>query len=190
MDRSYLEDKKFDKTNFAEEPLIQGDYEACQFISCDFTAIDLSNFHFIDCSFQGCNLSMVNIAGTAFRDISFDLCKLVGLHFENADPFSFSVSFKSCSLNLSSFYKLKLKNMKFEHSNLQETDFTLADLTNASFIECDLLNAKFENTILEKADFRSAYNYSIDPTQNKIKKAKFSVPGIIGLLDRFDIIIS
>jgi hypothetical protein len=47
--------------------------------------------------------------------------------------------------------------------------------------------ATFENTILEKADLRTAYNYSIDPTMNKIKKAMFSKAGISGLLDRLDI---
>jgi fluoroquinolone resistance protein len=52
-----------------------------------------------------------------------------------------------------------------------------------------MAGAIFENTILEKADFRTAYNYTIDPVQNRIKKAKFSVTGIAGLLSRYDIAI-
>jgi fluoroquinolone resistance protein len=40
---------------------------------------------------------------------------------------------------------------------------------------------------LEKADLRTAYNYSIDPSINKIKKAKFSLPGVVGLLSKYDI---
>jgi fluoroquinolone resistance protein len=41
--------------------------------------------------------------------------------------------------------------------------------------------------LLEKADFRTAYNYSIDPEKNRIKKAKFSIFGVTGLLDKYDI---
>jgi hypothetical protein len=50
-----------------------------------------------------------------------------------------------------------------------------------------LADAKFENTILQKADLRSAFNYAIDPEINKIKKAKFSLPEVTGLLKKYDI---
>jgi len=52
------------------------------------------------------------------------------------------------------------------------------------------LNATFDKTMLEKADFRTAYNYSIDPDNNRIKKAKFSQSGLGGLLHKYDIVIS
>ena len=66
-------------------------------------------------------------------------------------------------------------------------DFTEADLNNSVFDKCDLLNSKFDVTVLEGTDFRTAFNYSIDPEKNKIKKAKFSASGISGLLDKYDI---
>ena len=72
---------------------------------------------------------------------------------------------------------------------MQEVDFTECDLTNAVFDNCDLMKSNFDNTILEKADLRTSYNYSIDPEINLIKKAKFSIPGVTGLLDKYDIII-
>ncbi|MGI8788822.1 MAG: hypothetical protein ACR2HG_13805 [Pyrinomonadaceae bacterium] len=40
---------------------------------------------------------------------------------------------------------------------------------------------------MEKADFQTAYNYSIDPESNRIKKAQFSIPGIARLLDKYEI---
>jgi len=49
------------------------------------------------------------------------------------------------------------------------------------------MRAAFENTILEKADFRTSFNYSIDPEKNRIRKARFSLAGISGLLDKYDI---
>ena len=77
--------------------------------------------------------------------------------------------------------------MRFKNSSLHEVDFTDADLSDAVFDNCDLSRAVFENTNLEKADFRSAYNYSIDPERNRVKKAKFSLQGAVGLLDKYDI---
>jgi len=47
--------------------------------------------------------------------------------------------------------------------------------------------AIFQKTVLEKADFRSAFNYSIDPDQNRITKARFSRLGVVGLLDKYRI---
>jgi hypothetical protein len=41
--------------------------------------------------------------------------------------------------------------------------------------------------LLEKADLRTSYNYSIDPETNKIRKARFALLGIRGLLEKYDI---
>jgi uncharacterized protein YjbI with pentapeptide repeats len=90
-------------------------------------------------------------------------------------------------LNHSSFYKTKIKKTLFQNSQLQETDFTECDLTNSVFDKCDLMNATFDNTILEKADLRTSYNFSIDPERNNIKKAKFTLQGVPGLLNKYDI---
>ncbi|HEX6181043.1 MAG TPA: pentapeptide repeat-containing protein, partial [Chitinophagaceae bacterium] len=61
------------------------------------------------------------------------------------------------------------------------------DLTSAIFDNCDLSKTTFDNTILEKTDFRTSHNYSIDPDINKIRKARFSYPGVLGLLGKYDI---
>ena len=68
-----------------------------------------------------------------------------------------------------------------------QNDFAETDLTSAVFDNSNLSQAIFDNTIIEKADFRTAYSYSIDPEINRIKKAKFSIAGISGLLDKYDI---
>jgi uncharacterized protein YjbI with pentapeptide repeats len=133
---------------------------------------------------------MVKLTKTALRDIKFYDCKLVGLQFQQCNDFLFSVAFENCVLNLASFYKLKIKKTTFKNSSLQEVDFTETDLTQSLIDTCDLSRALFENTILEKVDFRTSFNYAIDPEKNKIKKAKFSLNSVIGLLDKYDIEIS
>ncbi|MGO8695160.1 MAG: hypothetical protein ACLQMF_15980 [Rectinemataceae bacterium] len=40
---------------------------------------------------------------------------------------------------------------------------------------------------MRKAVFKNAHGYSIDPRNNKIQKAVFSVPEVLSLLDCFDI---
>ncbi len=98
-----------------------------------------------------------------------------------------SAIIESSNLNLSSFYKLKLKATQFKNCSLQEVDFSESNLSAAVFDNCDLSGTMFENTILEKADFRTASNYTIDPEINQIKKAKFSFPDVAGLLSKYDI---
>ena len=188
-DRNYIEDKILEKTDFTSVALEKGDYEGCSFVNCNFLASDISEIHFIDCAFTGCNLGNANITQTAFRDVKFKDCKLLGLHFETSNHFLFSVQFENCMLNLASFHKLKLKKIEFHNSSLHEVDFAGADLTSAVFNNCDLQRAVFEQTILEKADFRTSFNYSIDPEINKIKKARFSIDGLPGLLSKYDILI-
>lgn len=187
MDQNYPEENKFDKIDFTKKTLARREYENCTFINCDFSNSDLSGINFTECTFSGCNISMAKLIKTTLNDIVFKDCKLTGLRFEDCQQVLFSVNFENCTLSLSSFYKQKIKKTKFKHTSLREVDFTEADLSNSVFDHCDLTGTVFENTILEKADFRTSYNYSINPELNRIKKAKFSITGIAGLLDRYDI---
>jgi uncharacterized protein YjbI with pentapeptide repeats len=112
---------------------------------------------------------------------------MLGLQFKDCSEFGLSFSFDNCLLDHSSFFKIKLKKTVFKNSQLHEVDFTECDLTSSFFDGCDLANAIFNNTILEKVDFRTSFNYSLDPEINKIKKAKFSLAGTVGLLVKYDI---
>ena len=187
MERTYIQDKEFEKDGCNANELPIADYENCVFNNCDLANADLSQRVFLDCQFNSCNLSTANLTKTGLKNVRFKDCKLLGLHFETCDQFLFEVDFNNCFLNFSSFYKLKLKKTSFQNSSLSEVDFTEADLTNSLFDNCDLTGTRFENTILEKADLRTSRNYLIDPELNKINKAKFSIHGIAGLLAKYDI---
>lgn len=179
----YLVDKTLDPL----EPLIKGEYEDCRFNGFNFSEYDLSEYKFIACTFNACNFSLTKLNKTVFRDAIFKDCKMLGLRFDSCNSFGLSFHFENCQLNHSSFYKTKIKKTVFKNCQLQETDFAEADLTSAVFDNCDLNAAIFDQTILEKADFRSAFHYSIDPELNKIKQAKFSLAGISGLLNKYDL---
>lgn len=189
MEKAYFKEKVFEKQNFSKMGPEPGEYEACTFENCDLAEANLSGNTFTDCVFKDCNLSLAKLSKTAFQNAEFEKCKLLGLRFDQCNPFLFAASFENCQLNLSSFYKLNLKNTKFKACELREADFTEADLGNVVFADCNLERATFDNTILEKTDFRTAYNYSFDPEKNRIKKARFSGNGLGGLLCKYDIVI-
>jgi uncharacterized protein YjbI with pentapeptide repeats len=183
MQEIYIQDKIFDKN----DSLIKGEYENCTFNNCNFADNNFSGFKFTDCAFNDCNLSLTKLDGTAFWNVLFKDCKMLGLRFDTCNEFGLSFSFDGCQLNHSSFFKTKIKKTIFKNSQLQETDFTESDLTAAVFDNCDMTRVLFYHTILEKADFRTSYNYSIDPEINRMKKAKFSILGVSGLLDKYNI---
>jgi uncharacterized protein YjbI with pentapeptide repeats len=181
------EENIFSHIDFFKYPIEKGDYENCKFINCNFTESDICEIKFLECEFEHCNLSMAKLTNTVFRDVHFNNCKMLGLQFEKCNDFLLSVSFCKCALNYSSFYQLKLGKVPFIECKLVEVDFSECNLKNSIFENCDLERAIFENTNIEKADFRSSYNYVINPDINKIKKAKFSLAGLIGLLSKYDI---
>lgn len=177
----------FERIDYSGKKMQQQEFENSIFENCNFSDSDISNISFTDCEFVNCNFSNSKIRNTSFKDVKFRKCKLLGLNFFECNNFLLLLDFEDCYVNLSSFYKLKLRNIRFKNSILHEVDFTETDLTGAKFDNSDLQRTSFVNSILEKADFRTAFNYSIDPERNRIKKAKFSVPGVLGLLDKYAI---
>lgn len=187
--KQMTEDLLLERINFTEEAFTKGEYENCMFVNCSFHGINLSNNIFRECTFQDCDLSLCNLTESTLNDISFFGCKLVGVQFDWCRVFLFSVKFENCDLKLSVFYKRKIKKTHFKNCNLQEADFTEAELTESVFDNCDLQRTVFQFTNLEKVNFSTSFNYSIDPEQNRIKKARFSRMGLGGLLDKYGIVI-
>jgi fluoroquinolone resistance protein len=175
----------YESRHFEKEFPGKGEYESCTFNSVDFTEENLSGIAFIDCKFDSCNLSMCRVESATFQDVTFRDCKILGVRFDTVTPFGLSLRFQNCQLQHASFLGMRMKKTPYIQCVLEGADFTGADLTEAVFQETDLRNATFERSILEKADFRSARNFSIDPEQNRMKKARFSKDNIAGLLDKY-----
>ena len=85
--------------------------------------------------------------------------------------------------------KKKNRKAKFINCSLKGTDFSEADLTSVIFEKCDLSTAVFMRSTLSGANFVSSYNFTIDPEKNLLRKAKFSVDGLAGLLENYGIIV-
>jgi len=184
-----IENFKFRTQDFTIEPLVKDEYEDCTFDNCNFYGSDLSHISFRSCTFQNCDFSLVKLLNTTLSDVKFISCKLLGVQFEVINPFLLSVGFDNCLLKLAVFNKLKLKKTHFINCNLQEAEFSETDVAESLFDNCDFHRAIFYRTNLEKANMLSSFHYSIDPETNRIKGAKFSKASVIGLLDKYGIII-
>jgi fluoroquinolone resistance protein len=164
------------------QPRPQREYEGATFAQCDFTEADLAGVGFTDCTFTDCNFSLAKLHKTAFRQVKFGGCKLVGLPFEHCHQFLLAFSFERCLLDYASFARLKIRQTRFVNCSLLEADFAGTDLNGADFAHSNLDRAIFAGTLLEGADFTTAHHFQIDPSQNRMEKARFSVAGLAGLL--------
>ena len=173
--------KTFDKVVFIDKKVSNREFEDCVFKNCDFSNSDFSNNTFMDCEFINCNLSMAALGG------HFSNCKLLGIQFNSCADFMFAVSFTDCILDYASFSNKKMPKTKFNSCSMKEVSFIGTNVSNSVFDNCNLENAVFNDTELKEVNFLTAYNYKIDPEFNSMRKAKFSMQGIPGLLDKYDI---
>lgn len=176
-------------TEWDEEQKFDNEYSECSFRNCDFSKHNFNEIKFTDCIFETCNLTMSKVESTELKGVTFKNCKLMGIDFSKLVDTFLSVSFDTCILQYSNFFGLNLTKTKFTNCIIHDASFIETNLKSAQFANCDFKGAVFQNCNLEKADFLTSMNYSINPEYNKIKKAKFSIPEIIGLLSHLDIII-
>ena len=187
MDEFINIDRTFQKIIYLDKKISNREFDGCVFKSCDFSNSVFSECTFIDCEFIDCNLAMIKLPATSFKTVVFKQCKLLGIQFNECDDFLFNVAFRDCILDYSWFTNKKMPKTNFTSCSLKGVNFSAADLTSADFENSNMEGAIFDKSILAAADFSTAYNYKIDPEFNMIKKAKFTVNGIHGLLEKYDI---
>ncbi|UOQ54011.1 pentapeptide repeat-containing protein [Hymenobacter cellulosivorans] len=179
--------ERWDARALAAHP--EPEFEQCHFIGCDFSGAQLGQFRFADCLFERCNLSSAAMAGASLQNVAFTDCKLSGVQFAACRDFLFEVQFQGCQLHYASFFGKKLRNTRFVNCSLTDADFTSADLTDAAFQDCTLRGAVFRSTQLVGADFTTASEFSIDPDGNTLTKARFTLTGLLGLVDKYGVIV-
>lgn len=188
MDPIFHENKVFEKIVYTGKVIKGREFQQCTFRQCDLSNSDFDHNKFLDCTFELCNLSMMKMRGTTLSNAVFRDCKIMGVNFNDCEKFLFHVeAFHSCILDYSSFMGRKLIKGNFFKTSLKEVNFSQATLTGCVFDQTDMENAIFERTDLTATDFRTAYNFIIDPELNIIRKAKFSLHGLPGLMVRYGI---
>lgn len=178
--------KTFDNTLFGNEKIDSEDNfkEVCNkdiicsvFRNCRFFNIKFSDCNFIGCTFIGCDFGS---GGVTFENCIFvkeDSDKIPTLN--NKD--NFSCHFKDCNI-YGKFLNCMLNYTIFEWCNLENTSFTLSDLSSViiynsrlSMIilsDVDLSGTKILETYIEDLEFRDKYKSKIDE-KTFIDKIKF-----------------
>ena len=180
-------DQTFDQSSELPGEWSSHDFEKCTFRKLDLSGASFVKSNFTNCHFDECNLSKVNVGNTKFDEVTFVKCRLVQVDFGHCNAFGFSVGFQGCDLDFAVFLNRNMKKTRFRTCSLKEAHFLKCDLTGAAFIECDLELAKFGENNLTQADFTSSYNIRLNPDDNKLKKAKFSLRHLPGLLSKYEL---
>jgi fluoroquinolone resistance protein len=184
-------DQIFEQVHLEQGATLTSEFTDCQFVKCVFEAAIFSDCRFSNCSFRECNLSLIQIAGSSFPATRFEQSKLIGVDWTPGNwsqaEFNQLEGFFGCVLSHSTFIGLKLTGIQIKNCLAHEVDFREADLSKVQFGGTDLAQSLFGNTNLTAADLSQARNYQIDPGQNILKKARFSLPEAMSLLYSMDI---
>lgn len=185
----YFLDIQYNNLIYDEKEINLKEFESCTFNHCDFSVCNFIGVIFIDCTFNDCIFSGAKINHVALRSVHFNRCKMEDVNFSMCDKLIFEVHFKECILDFSKFYTLKIKGTTFIDCSIVAVDFMSTNLTEVLFDNCDLYRSEFNKAIANKANFKTSYNYTIDPSKTKIKKAVFSPNEVKGLLFKHDLVI-
>ena len=187
-------DQIFKDVNLNEEELTSCGFLGCSFLRCSFEKTIFDKCRFIDCDFKECDLSLAQFPDSVFSGGKFEDSKIIGIDWTHVIWSELGlhtpISILNCAISHSTFIGLDLTEFKIRNCIAANVDFREANLNLVDFTGTDLSDSLFSNTNLAEADFRGAYNYQIDPTRNKIKGAKFSMPEAMALLYSMEIDLS
>ena len=186
-EKSYF-NEKFTNLSFSGETIEARGFEECEFSRCSFINCKLEKCKFLKCRFNECILSAINPSNSRFNEVNFASSKVIGFDWTKAGKIE-DLEFTDCQINYSNFRMLKLPNIKIVNCEAQEADFIEADLSKGIFKNTDFVKSQFFKTNLTEADFRGARNYFIDVRNNTLKRARFSLPVALVLLESLDIIL-
>lgn len=179
--RSIFSEQKFAPREPLAFPLTDGEFEDCTFDKISLSGQRLSRCRFFDCELVECDLSLARVTDCAFVRSKFTRCRLTGVNWSDVEKLE-RVSFQGSQLNDTTFIGAKLEVCDFSNVIARRASFRDLSLKACIFRDADLEEAEFVNTDLRQADFRGATGYLINPRENKLEKAKFSLPDAVRLL--------
>lgn len=190
---TYIEDQRFENLSYKNELMEDIEYDDCIFEKCQFTEVKMIGCIFNQCEFRDCEFKLVKFDHCRMQNASFYNSLLMGINWDELQGGG------AKSFPVETFSKCVLKYNNFIKAYLTKFDFSTCTIMDCYFLECTLMKANFKDVVFKRtsfsecnmseSDFRGAIDYSIDLLTSKIKKAKFSFPEVIALLDSLDISI-
>jgi len=184
-------DQVFNKLHLQGEQFLSSEFYDCVFRECHLVESIVQKCRFVNCSFQGCDLSLVQVPESIFSATRFEDSKIMGVNWVQADwstsGLGKPLEIVKSVISHSTFIGLSLNGLQITDCVAIDVDFREANLLQADFSGTDLSKSLFKDTNLTEADLSQARNYDIDPGQNILKEAKFSLPEAMSLLYSMDI---
>lgn len=191
--QAHYVDQVFKDEQLEHAELVSSEFYDCVFIGCSFVETAFRSCRFVDCAFLECDLSMIQVPNSTFTSTGFERSKVIGINWTEAHwpktGLANPIGFFKCSISHSTFIGLKLEGIQTRDCVATDVDFREADLCKADFGGSDLSQSMFGNTNLSEADLSRARNYYIDPGQNVLRQARFSLPEAMSLLYSLDIVL-
>ena len=157
-------------------------FQNCTFIGCQFIQSSFLSCVFEDCVFERCDLSLMVVNKSSFIEVAFKDCKCVGINWTVSGP-RLSPRFERCNVTRSSFLERKIPELHLKNCIAHEVNFSNAILPWSDFSASDFEGALFNQSDLQDSTFEDAKNYAINPSENNLKGATFSLPEALGLLN-------
>ncbi len=183
-------EERFDNQDYSGQSWDSRLYEECSFHNCQFVQVNMDDVVFRDCEFHNCEWVELGLGNVKLQELHFYQSRWKGLELNEDLPFPVSLFFEDSRMEKCSFQEIRFRDFSIKNSQVWEGHFASCDLRESDFSKSDLSGTIFEDNDLRKSDFRAAQNYQFDPTQNKIKGAKFSLPEVLVFLQPYGISIS
>jgi fluoroquinolone resistance protein len=187
MPRS-IEGERFHGADAASLELRECSFEECTFDHVGLQSRDLCKARFVDCTFDTCDLAVADVTDCAFVRVKFRACRLSGIHWSVARKLE-DVSFEGSRLADGSFLGVNLERCDLTDCDASNVSFRDAKLVKAKLRGADLTRADIANCDLRDADLRGAHGYVLDPRENRLEGARFSLPEAVGLLRGLGILL-
>jgi len=191
--RALYSDEVFRALQLANTELVSCEFRDCAFLHSVFAESVFRACRFVNCVFRECDLSLIKVPESSFASTRFENSKVMGVNWTDAHwpkaGLANLLSFSKCAVSHSTFMGLSLQSLQMTDCVARDVDFREADLSRADFGATDLSGSLFGKTNLSEADLSRACDYGIDPGQNTLKRAQFSLPEAMSLLHSMDIIL-
>jgi len=187
-----FEKNEYSETTFSDLKCVGTDISGIEFLECTFKSsvfekVTFRNCIFEQCVFESCALILPGIGHSTFDDVQFLECKIAGLNFGDLNAFSVKLGFEKSKLLSCSFVGLDLKGTSFINSQIVDSVFRECNLQKSDFEGVLFRSTSFSRNDLTCTNFKDASGFFINPCENKLKGASFSLAGAMGLLNQFEI---
>jgi fluoroquinolone resistance protein len=191
--QAHYGDQVFKDVHLGHAQLVSTEFYDCVFVRCRFVESLFQDCRLVNCTFQRCDLSLVQVPGSTFSSTRFENSNVIGVDWTQADWAAMRlgnpIGFFESAISHCTFIGLSLRGIQIRDCVARDVDFREADLSHADFAGTDLSQSLFVHTDLTEADLSRAHNSRIDPGQNVLTRARFSLPEAMSLLYSLDIVL-